>query len=148
MTDRPIPEDAWRTVVRNVPIVSVDLIVRHDGGVVLGKRENRPGRGEWFVPGGRVLKDEAIDDAIDRVAREELGVAVDVEERLGVYEHFWERSEFDDVPTKHYLVVGVVVRPRSDAFVADDQHAELRIFEAPFPDLHPYVEAYLRDAGL
>jgi colanic acid biosynthesis protein WcaH len=148
MTDRPIPEDVWRTIVRHVPIVAVDLVVRHEGGVVLGRRTTPPARGEWFVPGGRLRKGESIDDAVDRLAREELGVEVAVGRRLGAYEHRWDESEFDDVATKQYVPVGVVVRPRGDDFVPDDQHAELRVFDPPFPDFHPHVEAYLRDAGL
>jgi colanic acid biosynthesis protein WcaH len=148
MPDRPIPEDDWRTVVRAVPIVSVDLIVRHDGGVVLGKRSNAPARGTWFVPGGRVRKDERLDDAVHRIAETELGVDVRIESRLGVYEHLYDESEFESVGSKHYLANGFVVRPLSDAFAPDDQHAALRVFDPPFPDLHPYVEAYLRDAGL
>jgi len=148
MSEHPIPEESWHDIVRHVPIVSVDLLVRHADGVVLGKRTNRPGRGEWFVPGGRVRKDERLDAAIHRVAEAELGVDVRIEERLGVYEHLWDESEFDDVATKHYLANGVVVQPRGERFVGDDQHSDLRVFEPPFPDLHPYVEAYLRDAGL
>ncbi|RCU45056.1 NUDIX domain-containing protein [Haloplanus salinus] len=144
----PIPEGTWHDIVEHVPIVSVDLIVRHAGGVVLGKRTNRPGRGEWFVPGGRVRKDERLDAAVHRVAEAELGVDVRIEERLGVYEHLWDESEFDDVATKHYLANGVVVRSQGERFAADGQHSDLRVFEPPFPDLHPYVEAYLRDAGL
>jgi colanic acid biosynthesis protein WcaH len=148
MTDRRIPEAEWRTVVRNVPIVSVDLVVRHEGGVVLGRRENDPARGEWFVPGGRVRKDESLVDAVHRVARDELGVDVTVDRRLGAYEHFWETSEFEDVPTKHYLANGFVVRTTGGTLAPDDQRAERRTFDAPFPDLHPYVEAYRRDASL
>ncbi|MFB6109004.1 MAG: GDP-mannose mannosyl hydrolase [Haloplanus sp.] len=148
MSDQRVPDDEWRTVVRNVPIVSVDLVVCHDGGVVLGRRENQPAKGEWFVPGGRVRKDEPLTEAVHRVARDELGVDVSVERRLGAYEHFWAASEFDDVPTKHYLANGFVVRTRGETLTPDDQHGELRVFEPPFPDLHPYVEAYLRDADL
>lgn len=144
----PIPEETWHDIVEHVPIVSVDLIVRHGGGVVLGKRTNRPGRGEWFVPGGRVRKDEPLDAATHRIAEQELGVDVRIEDRLGVYEHLWDESEFDDVATKHYLANGVVVRPTADRLAPDDQHSDLRVFEPPFPDLHPYVEAYLQDAGL
>jgi len=147
MTGQPIPDGTWHDIVANVPIVSVDLIVRHEDGVVLGKRTNRPGRGEWFVPGGRVHKDETLDAATHRIAEAELGVDVRIEEHLGVYEHFWDESEFDDVATKHYLANGVVVRPRTDRFDPDDQHADVRVFEPPVPDCHPYVEAYLRDAG-
>ena len=51
-----IPDDGWRTIGRNVPVVSVDLLVLTDDGVVLAKRTNEPAKGEWFVPGGRVRK--------------------------------------------------------------------------------------------
>jgi hypothetical protein len=54
--EKPIPPSEWRVIVENVPLVSVDLVVEHDGGVLLGKRENEPAQGEWFVPGGTVLR--------------------------------------------------------------------------------------------
>ncbi|MFB6122575.1 MAG: GDP-mannose mannosyl hydrolase [Haloferacaceae archaeon] len=168
MTDDWIPADEWRTIVANAPIVSVDLVVRvgddaadderhradaesderADHGVLLGERRNPPAKGEWFVPGGRVRKNERLDEAVHRVAREELGVDVAIERRLGAYEHLYDASELDGVDSKHYLANGFVVRPASASFAPDDQHAELRRFSPPFPDVHPYVEAYLADAGL
>jgi colanic acid biosynthesis protein WcaH len=53
--DRWIPDDEWETIVANVPLVSVDLVIDYDGGVLLGKRENDPAKDEWFVPGGTVF---------------------------------------------------------------------------------------------
>lgn len=151
MTDvGPVGDEAWRTIVANVPIVSVDLVVRVDGGVVLGKRTNEPGAGEWFVPGGRVHRGERLSDAVHRVAAEELGVDVEIERRLGVYEHFWDAAEYEGVDGKHYVPVGFLVVPADDQFAPDDQHDELRRFEPPFDDrsFHPYVETYLADAGI
>lgn len=142
--ERPIPPTEFRTIVANVPLVSVDLVVLHRGGVVLGKRRNEPAKGEWFVPGGTVLKNERLEDAVHRVAREELGVDVTIRDRLGAYEHFYDTSEFDDVDSKHYLANAFVVEPDSEEFVADNQHGELRTLTPPFPDLHPYVERYLQ----
>ncbi|WP_424017714.1 GDP-mannose mannosyl hydrolase [Halorientalis pallida] len=150
MSDGPVPAGEWETVVRNVPLVSVDLVVETDDGVVLGKRENEPASGEWFVPGGRVRKHERLHDAVERVADAELGCGVTVERQLGVYEHFYDTSEFDDTDGKHYVPVGYHVTPDDGvAFEADDQHSDLRTFQPPFEfDLHPYVEAYLEDAGI
>jgi colanic acid biosynthesis protein WcaH len=54
-TDKPIPDDEWCTIVANVPLVSVDLVIEHDDGVLLGKRENEPAKNEWVVPGGTVF---------------------------------------------------------------------------------------------
>jgi len=147
MTERPVPAEDWETVVRSVPIVSVDLVVRRDGGVLLGRRRNEPAKGEWFVPGGRVHRRERLAEAVQRVAREELGTGVGVERRLGVYEHIYDEAELEGVDGKHYVPVGFLVTP--DGPVSpDDQHEELRLFEPPFERaFHPYVRAYLADAG-
>lgn len=58
----------WKTIVANVPLVSVDLVIEYDGGVLLGKRENEPAKDEWFVLSWTVLKNESRIDAIHRVA--------------------------------------------------------------------------------
>ncbi|WP_267639839.1 NUDIX domain-containing protein [Haloarchaeobius amylolyticus] len=145
-----IAEDEWETVVRNVPIVSIDLVVRSPDGIVLGKRTNEPAKGEWFVPGGRVHKHERLVDAARRVASDELGVKVEVIGELGAYEHLYHEAELDG-DGKHYLANGFVVETDVgiDEMELDDQHDGLRAFEpADLPtDLHEYTAAYLRDSN-
>lgn len=146
--DARVADAAWEAIVRNVPLVSVDLVVTCDDGVVLGKRTNRPARGEWFVPGGTVRKNERLTEAVDRIADAELGVAVEIDERLGVYEHFYDTSDVDGVDSKHYVAIGYAVTPASTEFTGDDQHEELKAFSTLPSDLHPYVRAYLEDADV
>ena len=145
-----IPDDEWATVVRNVPILSVDLVVRREGRVALGKRHNEPAKGEWFVPGGRVAKGERLIDAVHRVAEAELGLDVEIVRRLGVYEHFYDVADVDGADGKHYVPVGFLVTAGAGTARPDDQHETFEWFEPPFEglDLHPYVRAYLADAGL
>jgi len=146
MTDsQPIPPDEYRTVAKHVPIVSVDLLVHHAGGIVLGKRQNEPAKGEWFVPGGTVLKGETRRQAVHRVAQEELGVDVTIDRELGVFDHFYETAASEDLDSKQYLATAYVVTPVVEKFVPDDQHAELKTFDAPFPELHDYVQRYVND---
>ena len=148
--ETPIPDDEWETIVRNVPIVSVDLVVCRDDAVLLGKRTNEPAKGEWFVPGGTVFKHERLVDAAHRIADEELGVAVEIDRRLGVYEHFYEEAELDDVGGKHYVPVAFLVDASDETLAPDDQHSEFEWFRPPFAgiELHRYVQAYLDDAGV
>lgn len=138
-----IPDDDWRTVVANVPIVSVDLLVRYEGGLVFGERQNDPARGWWFLPGGRVQKGETRVEAVHRIAREELGLSVEIVESLGAFEHFYDSSDVPGVDTKHYLANGYVVDVVDGELVTDDQHAELRVFEQPPDPLHEHVRDYL-----
>lgn len=142
-----IPDDEWESIVRNVPIVSVDLVVLTDDGLVLAKRTNEPAKGEWFVPGGRVRKGERLEDAVHRVAREELGIEVEIIESLGAYEHLYPESDVDGSGGKHYLANGFVVRAESRKFTIDDQHETIRVFEDPLKDIHPYVRGYFKDSS-
>lgn len=149
MSETNIPEEEWATIVSNVPIVSVDLVVLVDKGVLLGTRRNKPAKGEWFVPGGRVKKHERLREAVHRVARDELGVEVEIVNELGAYEHFYNTANVKNAEGKHYLANGFVVRVSENEFNLDDQHGEVRIFDPKnLPDLHPYVRAYLEDAGI
>ena len=143
--DRWVSADEWEIIVDNVPIISVDLIVKYENGVLLGLRENEPAKGEWFVPGGAVLKNEQLTDAVHRVAEMELGCDVTIQKQLGVFEHFYETSEIDGVDSKHYIANAFVVEPVRDQSVelSDDQHSQLQVFEPPFEDHHPYVQRYL-----
>jgi colanic acid biosynthesis protein WcaH len=144
-----IPDDDWRTIVANVPIVSVDLLVRYDGGLVFGERQNEPVKGWWFLPGGRVQKGETRTEAVHRVAREELGLSVEIVESLGAFEHFYDTSDVPGVDSKHYLANGYVVDVVADDatavgdFVTDDQHDEVRVFDAPPDPLHDHIRDYL-----
>jgi colanic acid biosynthesis protein WcaH len=145
MSDHRIPPEEWQTIVANVPLVSVDLVIEHDGGVLLGKRENEPVKGEWFLPGGRVHKNERRIEAVHRVSEAELGADIAIDEQLGTFEHFYETSDVPDVDSKHYLATAYRCHfqdNRPDLNI-DEQHSDLRVFRPPFGDFHPYVEQCL-----
>jgi colanic acid biosynthesis protein WcaH len=123
-------------------------MIRVEDGVVLGKRTNDPLKGEWFVPGGTVFKNERLREAVHRVGIEELGTDVTIREKLGSFEHFYDSAEAEGTDTKHYLATCFVVTPDHVEFTPDKQHTELRVFRQPFPEFHPYIERYLDEMGL
>lgn len=142
-----VPDHDWNLIVRSVPIVSVDLVVVHDGGVVLGHRTNEPAKGTWFVPGGRVQKGERFEAAVHRIAEAELGVDVSIDRCLGTYQHFYDIADVDGTG-KHYVAVGYVVSPQSAAFAPDDQHETLQTFHSIPENTHEYTRRYLDEADI
>lgn len=103
-----LPAETFKTVVASTPLVSIDLLVRNaEGELLLGERLNRPAQGSWFAPGGRILKNETLDAAFERLTQEELGQAFgrDQGRLLGVYEHFYDDSVFGAAPDTHYVVI-------------------------------------------
>ena len=81
-----LPEEDYRRVVESVPILCVDLIIKRDGRALLVRRTNQPLKGEWWVPGGRVRKDETIFEAARRKAWDEVGMVLLGIECIGIYE--------------------------------------------------------------
>ena len=111
-----LDNESFRQVVQNTPLVAIDLVVQNEAGeLLLGQRLNRPARGAWFVPGGRIQKNETLDVAFGRLTLGELGRKYKRSEStlLGVYEHFYADSVFGegpDAPSTHYVVVAHLLR--------------------------------------
>lgn len=97
------------------------------------------------MPGGTVLKNESRTETVHRVAEEELGKSVVIDDCLDTYEHFYNTSEIDSVDSKHYLATAYRCHFENDELdlFGDDQHSTFEVFHPPFDVLNPYVERYL-----
>jgi colanic acid biosynthesis protein WcaH len=112
-------ETDFKKIIYLTPLISIDLVVINAlKQVLLGYRSNRPALGYWFVPGGRIRKDESIQDAFFRLTLEEIGKAYDINDAkfLGVFEHFYKDNYFDGNNTTHYVVLGYELHPLENVF--------------------------------
>ena len=95
--------EKFKVVVEYAPLVSIDLIIKKDNKILLGKRVNKPAFGYYFTTGGIVRKNESFKDAMKRIANNELGIHLSQEPKfIGVFEHFYNDSIFDEIST-HYV---------------------------------------------
>ena len=138
--------DVFKTIIDNTPLVSVDLIVKYNGKVLLGKRVNKPAQGYWFTLGGRVLKNESIESAIQRIGKLELGITLDSNPKfIGVFEHLYDDSIFDAVST-HYVNLAYEIEVSSLEDLPTDQHNDYRWFGLEeliqSDEVHKYVKDY------
>ena len=102
------------------PIVGVGAIIIKGGEVLLARRGKEPGYGKWSIPGGVVKLGETLEGAVIREVREEVNLAVRVEEMVEVLERI-----FRDPQGKvqyHYVLVDFLcghlsgeANPASDA---------------------------------
>ena len=126
-----IDGEAFLNIIDATPLIAIDLVLRNqEGQVLLGKRTNRPALGYWFVPGGRILKNERLHEALTRIASDELGLRLDKEETalLGAYEHIYEDNFLGrDTVNTHYVVLAYQ-HTLSEAvpLAPDAQHSKLQ----------------------
>lgn len=153
---RQLPTEQFHAIVAATPLVSLDLVIVDPGNaVLLGLRNNPPARDFWFVPGGRIYKDERLVEAFSRLCQTELGHAFPYEKArpLGLFEHHYPDSVAGECITTHYLAYGLLLRMELD--LADlpqaQQHRGWRWFDrgTALADatVHPFTKDYLRSAS-
>jgi colanic acid biosynthesis protein WcaH len=147
-------EADFMTLVRLAPLVSIDLVVT-DGNrrILVGRRRNRPAQDTWFVPGGRIAKDESLDTAFRRIVHNELGVASAERSsaRLyGVFEHRYD-DNFAGAPGfgTHYIVLAYAMSLSGTVPIGRfDQHSGYQWLLADEllarEDVHENTKAYFR----
>ncbi|MCL1160656.1 GDP-mannose mannosyl hydrolase [Shewanella chilikensis] len=124
----------FTTVIASTPLVSIDLVVINaKGQALLGRRLNRPAKDYWFVPGGRILKNEAIADAFKRLTQDELGQSFTIDQAslLGTFDHFYDDYVFGDEFTTHYVAIAFILRLECEleSLPLDVQHGGYQWFD-------------------
>lgn len=129
-----LPGETFKSVIQHTPLISIDLIVRNEHGeVLLGKRVNAPAKDYWFVPGGRIRKNETLDDAFVRLLKEELGIESGITRTdakfLGVFEHFYDDCVFGNDVSTHYIVLAHEITINDFNHLPIQQHLNFNLFD-------------------
>jgi colanic acid biosynthesis protein WcaH len=142
--------ETFKTVINSTPLISIDLLVKKDNKILLGKRINKPAQGYLFSIGGRVYKNESIQQAIARIAKDELNISLKLTPSfIGVFEHFYDDGIYKDAST-HYINLAYEVDINNEILnLPNDQHNEyqwLSINELlSSKQVHKYVKDYFRN---
>ncbi len=139
----------FKTVVDSVPLVSIDILIKKDNKILLGKRVNKPAQGYFFSIGGRINKNETIDNAMKRIALNELNIDLkSTPEFIGVFEHFYDDSIYKDVST-HYVNLAYEYEVEETPDLPTEQHSEYQWFAVDellnSDQVHKYTKDYFRN---
>ena len=148
-----IPTEQFKTVVEYTPLISIDLVTMYKDKVLLGKRVNKPALGFYFTTGGIVRKNETFVQAMNRISKDELGIELTQEvEFIGVFEHFYDDSIFDDIST-HYVNHGYLLQLDKELTnLPQEQHSEYKWFTIEelmnSNEVPKYVKDYFKNLNL
>lgn len=137
------------TIIEHTPLVSIDLIIPSaQGQLLMGWRVNEPAAGSWFVPGGRIRKEESLQQAFDRLVRVELECSIpfDGAQLMGAFTHLYPTNYLKRPGiSTHYVVLGYRVDVAIDLDrLPTDQHSRYRWIgrDDDLRDVHPNSSAY------
>ena len=142
-------DQIFKTVVDSTPLVSIDILLKKDNKVLLGRRVNKPAQGYFFSIGGRINKNETIDNAMARVALNELNIYLkSTPEFIGVFEHFYDDSMYENVST-HYVNLAYEYEVEEIPNLPTEQHSEYQWFSIDTllesKQVHKYTKDYFRN---
>ena len=136
------------------PVVNIDLLIVDERGRVLlsWRNDQRAGTG-WHVPGSCIRFRETLEDAIQRCARNEIGISVKhSREPIKVFESHWKENQRPDLEDQreraHFITLAYGCRPDGTFDDAKQNTAEgdsgyLRWFETIPEDILPIQRCYL-----
>jgi len=104
-------EDIYSEAHKNLPILCHDVFIKHQGGIILVKREREPAKGKWWPVGGRVLRGVSFEDSLKDKAKKECGLSLKNIELMGIVRHFFDDAYIQhekgtDTPTLVYFADG------------------------------------------
>lgn len=145
-----IPDKLYRQILKSVPISTVDLVVidkpNKNNKFLLGKRKNNPYKGKWFIPGGRVLLGETLEEAVQRNLKQELGLH---SKKIKFLFHYYINNPPAEVGVKYYTILHVyMVQTETGAVVKkDEENIELAWFDKINENWPKPVKEILKIAG-
>ncbi len=149
MVRKFIPPDEYRIILENVPLVCVNVIIPKDNTVLVVYRLEESAKGEWWIPGGRVYKNEKLGDTAVRIARQEVGLDVTVKKLVGIYDEMFDKGAIPDLKDGvHYISIIFLCEPVDEAreIKLDETSAAYRWINKIEDGLHPYLKILLKDS--
>jgi 8-oxo-dGTP diphosphatase len=83
----------------NRPKVGIGVLIIKDGRVLMGKRKNAHGEGDWCFPGGHLEFNESWEDCALRETEEEVGIKIK-NLRFGT-----ATNDIFEKESKHYITI-------------------------------------------
>ncbi|HVB42631.1 MAG TPA: NUDIX domain-containing protein [Streptosporangiaceae bacterium] len=119
------PDDVFESILRYSVIPTFDLILEGVEGILLVRRRIAPYRDLWALPGLRILKGEAIEACLERIAHDEVGLQISPAQGMFINQaiaKFKTHHERQDLSTCYAFELEI------DQVTLNDEHLSSSIF--------------------
>lgn len=143
-----VSEDLYLKFLAQMPLTCVDVVIIHDGCALLVQRASAPAKGQWWLPGGRVLKGETLKQAAWRKAKEEVSLDCWVGPVMHTAETLFPDGP-NGIPVHSVNTCFLLIPKRMGAVYLNNTITAFQWFNPLECQqiLHPYVKTCLIKAG-
>ncbi len=150
----PLSREEYECIHAALPIACVDIMLTTPKeGFLLVKRSTEPAKDQWWLVGGRVHKNEILEEAAKRKVREEIGIEINrtdhqLQKIGGGYETIFAEDPFGHGQGTHTINTCFLARLTAEDLMKiclDQHHTQHKIFQAIDEQWHPYVKGCVRE---
>jgi colanic acid biosynthesis protein WcaH len=144
-----IDQKTYKKIYSLVPIPCIDILITHHNKFLLGKRVQKPAQKQWFVPGGRIFKNETLTQAARRKVKEELGINIRVSDLkfLNAQQTIFKDSALGGPIHTVNIVFLLPLKLKPKINFDRKYHSKMKWFSEIDKNWHPYVKTVLETAG-
>lgn len=84
---KKLSKEEFDKIYQRVPRACVEVVLNTLQGIILTKRLIPPCAGMWHIPGGTIYLGEKFEEAVSRIADDELGIEINIKKMIGVIEY-------------------------------------------------------------
>ena len=141
-----IEANLYKSILKSIPIVCIDCVVQNfwNNGILLIKRNDKPAKDQWWIPGGRLYKGESLKDCAIRKCIEEVGLNCNIIRQLHTAETIFDDGP-NNIPVHSVNTIFLMSINNSDSFCIPtlDEHSKEFIWIPKDSDLP--LHNYIRD---
>ena len=134
-----IPSALYDRITALMPVATVEAMILKDSSLLFLRRKNDPAGGEWWFPGGRIMKGETFEETLFREIKEETHLDFEVVKMVGVYSRVF--------PERHDITVVFLCKCFSDKVILNNEHSEYKFFNEVPSETNPYLLKAIEDSG-
>jgi ADP-ribose pyrophosphatase YjhB (NUDIX family) len=103
------PKEIFEQILSWMVIPTFDLIIEYnDQGIIIVKRKIAPYKNKRALPWLRIYKWENIDDVIERIVLQELGLTINVKTKTYIGQYIWKfktEQNRQDISTAYHIKI-------------------------------------------
>lgn len=132
-----LPLEQYKKMIRTMPILCTDIVIKNNfNKYLLVNRKNEPLKSIFWVPGGRIMHFETIEDAINRIAQKEVNISTtNIKKRfIGVYQDFFNENSFESNTKYHTISIVYEIKILEFLNIKLDKQSESFIWSDSLPE--------------
>ena len=133
-----IPSALYDQIMQLMPIPSVEAVIMINGSLLFLRRKNNPASGQWWFAGGRIHKDESLEETLHREVKEETGLEIESYRFIKAYSRVF--------PQRHDITIVYLCNCKDSKIKLDSEHSEYKLFKKIPKNLHPYLLETIKDS--